>query len=705
MTGMRRKLLCGAAIGFIAWAVAAALWLSGALEDLERTAWDWRVRVFSRRTEPDPRIKVILLDQYSLDWGSAENGWSWPWPRTVYAAILDFCKRGGARAVATDVLFTEPSAYDVSDDEALAEGIRRSVPFVGAVFLGAESGQYTNWPAEAPENGFPVEGLEDWLKTARRGEVIMPRAAFPIPRVAANAALLANVSDQPDRDGVFRRASLFRVFDGRAVPCTGLAAYLAAGEKTEAALSDHLLKIGGLAIPVDDSGRAILNFRGENGAHETFTAASVIQSELRLQAGETPAVDPSVFKDCYVFFGFSAPGLLDLRPTPLSRVAPGVEIHAVILDNLLSAQTLRDAPFVAVMLAALLISLLAGMGVVLSRSARGSVAAFAVFLPIPALLGFAGYAAGFWWPVAVLSLAVLIALVAGVVMNYAMEGRQKRFIKQAFRHYLGEEVIEQLIADPSRLQLGGEKRELTMFFSDIEKFSAFSEKLDPHVLITLLNEYFTEMGAIITEEGGYLDKFVGDAVVAFWNAPLNQPDHAVRAIRAALRCQKRLSDLRGRFEREYGVALKMRIGIHTGEVTVGNMGSRERFNYTVAGDAANLASRLEGANKVFGTYIMVSETTWAQAKGHFAGRELGCLRVVGRESPVTVFEPFEAVPAYEAEFGAALEMCRAGKLKKALEAFESIQGDPASNAYARYLGEVLSGSRLQWDGIWNLTGK
>ena len=201
---------------------------------------------------------------------------------------------------------------------------------------------------------------------------------------------------------------------------------------------------------------------------------------------------------------------------------------------------------------------------------------------------------------------VLGALVAATIVNYATEGRQKAFIKHAFKQYLGAEVIEQLIADPSRLQLGGEKRDLAIFFSDIEKFSSFSEKLDPPTLTALLNDFLTDMTGIILDEGGYLDKYIGDAIVAFWNAPLAQRDYAVRACRAAIRCQRRLAERRQEFFDRTGAMIKMRVGINTGDVVVGNMGSKERFNYTVLGDAANLASRLEGANKAFGTYCRSS---------------------------------------------------------------------------------------------------
>jgi len=709
---MIKKLLQGLCVGLAAAAVLLGLWLGGRLDTLEYGTWSLRVRAFARPSPATPKIKVILLDQYSLDWGkSEERGWSWPWPREVYGVILDFLKRGGARAVAFDVLYTEPSVYLASDDEALGAGILRGPPFVGAVFPGTKSGDATAWPEGVARKGPVFQGLEKWLATARAEDVVAPLAAFPIPEVATNAVLLGNVSDQPDEDGVFRRAALFRVFDGAAVPSLGLAAWFAAGENAGAGVrvEPGWLWIGDARVPIDDAGRAILRFVGDSGAHESFTAASIIQSELQLQEGAAPTVDPSVFKDAYVFFGFSAPGLMDLRPTPVSKVYPGVEIHATMLDNLLTRLFLRDASGAMVIVATLLLSVLAGIAVTLSRRAWQSVVCFAVFLPVPAAIGFAAYRLGIWWPVVVDALAVAIALAGAVVVNYATEGRQKAFIKNAFKFYVGPEVIDQMLSDPSKLKLGGEKRELTIFFSDLEKFSSFSEKMQPEQLTSLLNEYLSDMGEIIKDEGGYLDKYIGDAIVAFWNAPIGQSDHAARACRAAIRCQRRLAERRDELAKGTGAVLKMRIGINTGEVTVGNMGSRERFNYTVLGDAANLASRLEGANKFFGSYIMVSESTWEKAKGGVIGREMGRIRVVGRATPVRVFTlaglPGEPVAGAVAASERGLALCRAGDWRGALAALEPHADDALCRRYAELARAMLADPAKTWDDVWNLTEK
>ena len=727
---MKRKWLSGLLLGLGGAALALAMWFGEVPRGLDNYPWLWRVRTLAKPSPATGQIKLLMLDQNSLDWGKNENGWSWPWPREVYGVLLDFCQRAGAKSVAFDVLFTEPSVYGVNDDLALGDAIRRSPPFAGALYLSDKQGEYTNWPAAVPARTPVFQGLEtgsagfskDWKNSTSNvpslgktsAEISKPwksaaRASFPIAAVATNATLLANVNDLPDFDGVFRRATLVRAFDGRVLPSLGLGAYLAAHPQTQLALAPGWLTVDGKQIPLDEHGRATLRFVGPSRTHQEFSVKDIVRSELLLREGKPPVVPPAALKDCYVFFGFSAPGLLDLRPTPVSKVYPGVEIHATALDNLLTRMFLRDLPAAATALATLLLALATGLAGRYSRNSWQTVLGFVVLLPLTFALGFAGYLAGWWWPIAPGFLAVALTLIGAVVVNYATEGRQKAFIKSAFKHYLGPEIIEQIIADPGKLQLGGEKRALTIFFSDIEKFSSFSERLDPPTLTKLLNEYLSEMGACLTAEGGYLDKYIGDAIVAFWNAPLGQADHAARACRAALRCQQRLAELRPQFQERMGVTIKNRIGLNTGEVTVGNMGSYERFNYTILGDAANLASRLEGANKAFGTYLMVSETTWQQSGGNFVGRELGKLRVVGRKTPVRVYElaglPGAERPAHFAAFEAALAQFYAGDFAAALAAFAQLPDDPASRAYVAQCRELLAHPPTAWDGVWSLTEK
>lgn len=710
---MLRKVLQACLLGLVAGALALALWFTGNLRGLEAICWGLRVSVFAKPAPSTERIKVVLVDQASLDWGAKEQGWSWPWPRQVYKPITDFCTRAGARAVAFDLLFSEPSVYGVDDDVALGNAFT-SMPSVAAVFLGHQAAQQRQWPDFAARR--------TWLDSrdpAMAERLAEPGAAFPVPEVATNAAWLANVKDSPDPDGIFRRAGLFRVFDSVPLPSLGLGAFLA-GEPagTRCTLDGGWFTVGSRRLPVDSQGRLILRYRGPSGMHgihdatgkpASLGAAAIIQSELRLEEGGTPVVDPSVLRDCYVLIGVSAPALKDQRPSPIAGDYPGVEIHATLLDNILAADPLRDASPLAAAAGSFLLVLAAALGILCSRNAGQNVAVFVLYTLAIVALGFGAYPMGWWWPMAPSAVGGALALVGGVVWNYATEGRQKRFIKSAFNQYVGPSVLDELVAHPEKLTLGGEKRELTMFFSDLEKFSGFSERLAPPQLIELLNVYLTDMGAILKEEGAYLDKFVGDAIVAFWNAPVRQADHAARAVRAALRCQRRCAEMRAEWESRFGAVVRTRIGLNTGEVVVGNMGSLDKFNYTMLGDAANAASRLEGANKAFGTFTMVAEATWRQIDGAVAGRELGSLTVVGRKQPLRVFEPLvlrgESLPGWVAEFESGLEACRARDWNTALAHFEALNDDPASRVYAARCRELVTGARVDWDGVWTLTEK
>lgn len=630
--------------------------------------------------------------------------------RQAYAPIIDFCRRGGAKVIVFDMLYTESSMYGVEDDDLFGASIAGRADFVAACFTGEQAEQAVQWPAEAPRPPWRVDGLDAWLTDERRAELVDPAAAFPVPPVRAASVALGTVRLVPDRDGVFRRIAPFRMFDGEVVPTLGLAAYLV-GQGRERpprlAIREGMLTVGDAQLPIDKRGRAILRYRGPTGTHEAFGAAAIIQSELRLQAGEAPAIDPNVFREKYVFLGASAPGLKDLKPAPVDGDYPGVEIHATLLDNLLERDAMRDASPAAVLAILFGLSLAAAISITTISGSWKNVGLFVIFMPIPFVIGALGYNAGVWWPIVVNAMGTAFALVGGVIVNYATEGRQKRFIKSAFKQYLGEAVIDQIIADPSKLALGGERKELTMFFSDLEKFSTFSEKLEPPQLIELLNLYLSDMGRVLMEEGGYVDKYIGDAIVAFWNAPLAQPDHAARAIRAALRCQQVLREKQAELSaKAAGMPVRMRIGLNTGEVVVGNMGSEVRFNYTMLGDAANLASRLEGANKAFGTFILAAESTWRAAGDAAYGRELGALQVVGRKQAVRVFEPMalrrEDLPDWLPIYEAGLRAVGEKRWTDALARFEQLPNDPPSQAYARKL-RALNGA--DWDGVWSLTEK
>ncbi len=698
-----RRLLQGLLIGLASFAVT--LGLRGWLQPLESKTWDMRVRYFAKPSPATDSIRLIFLDQKSLDWGKDEMGLGWPWLRESYATLLDFCRRAGARSVAFDVLLTEPSIYGPEDDAALAKAIRQNGHYIQGFF---PKGGSTHWPPDFPASYPAVPGGA----AAFPPDIVITNVTWPIPESATNAAILAHVRASLDpADGILRRTSLFIRFDGRLVPSLGLAPVLLESPPPEARFENRFLTLGDRRIPFDDDGLSLLRFRGPSQTHMTFNAKAIIQSELLLKENKAPLVDPALFRDKYVLFGFTAPGLGDLRPTPAGNKYPGVEVHATALDNLLAGDFMRDVPKRVAFGLTLLLCLLAGGAIRASRSALSGGILLGVFVAAPFLLAWGLYPAGYWMPFVAPELGVGLAVVAALITNYAAEGSQKRFIKNAFSQYLSPVVIDQLVQNPERLTLGGEKKPLSILFSDVRGFTGISETLDPQELTALLNQYLTAVTTIIYEEGGTIDKYEGDAVIAFWNAPLDMPDHALRAVRAAVRYQATLADMRPLLRAKYGHDLHARIGLNTGPVVIGNMGSAQRFNYTFLGDAGNLAARLEGINKQFGTPILVSQQTKDQAGNDFAFRRIARVGVVGRKEPVVVYEPMthdlwrQNEPLFTA-FDRAYALFEAGDFAGARALFEPLRDrDPVSLSYQKKCDALLKNPPDRWDGIWVMTEK
>lgn len=695
MSNHVKKCLRGLGVGLAAGLVALIAWRLGWLESWEAPTWTWRAKFFSQREIFSPEVKLILLDQASLDWAQEENpDWGWPWPRVVYGAISDFCAKGGAKALCLDLLFTDTTTWGVDDDKELGTALKAGPPAVLALMKG---GNRTTWPDYMPHPNLKIE-----LPSA----VDSPNMMFPLEDIMAGAEAAGHVLGTPDADGVFRRISPFCRFDGATIPTFALAAYLIQHDPNSVTASTRRLTITDKRIPLDRQGDVILRFKGPGGLSEPLSAAAVIQSKLRIDEGGTPPLSPEVVKDRYVFVGYSAPGLLDLRPIPINPKCPGVVLHATFIENLLTDSFIAETGTAAVILGVLATAVAAAISLSFADKWWQSASLSVVWLGVPVLAGFAAYAQGQWWPVATQGLASGLALVGSLAANYLAEGRQKAFIKQAFNHYLSSDVIEKIIRDPKHLQLGGEKRELTIMFTDLAGFSTFSERLGPVELTTLLNDYLTEMTDIIMEEGGTLDKYEGDAIIAFWNAPLAQPDHAERAVRAALRCQARLAELRPDFLARFGSELHMRVGLNTGPVVVGNLGSSQRFDYSILGDGANVAARLEGVNKEFGTPILLSESCRRQLPPDLAVREIGLVRVVGRREPIRVFEPLAAPPAWLASFDQALRHYYQGDFPAALALFNSLAAtDPAAARYVECCRALAAAPPPAWDGIWTMAGK
>jgi adenylate cyclase len=695
-----RIALAGILAGLAACSLAARR--SEFVESLELKTLDWRARRMPA-SRPASDVVLLMLDQQSLD-RFEKDGVYWPWPRSVYAPVVKFCRKGGARAVVFDVLFTSPSPYGRAEDEAFAASLKGKLPVV----LAMETGKSGSPPPSAERFALAVDGDAADAAQARRS------ARLPVAAILPSVAALGDTSAAPDQDGVFRRVPLLSRLDGRFFPSLAAAAVLAVSSDKTAAAAPGGLRLAGRTVPLED-GKMLVRFRGPR-AYPAYPLGRVVQSWESLSEGQAPSLDPSVLKDKLVLVGFSAPGLMDLRPSPVSPVSPGTEIVAAAAETILSEDFLRRGGAAAAALLILLAAAAGGLAARLPdvRAALGAAAASSAALAGLACLAFSR---GLWLEMAAPQLALALAFGTSAAYGYAVEGRRKRQIQSAFSLYLAPEVVAEIAKDPEKLALGGKKSELTCYFSDIEGFTTISESLPPERLAYLMNRYLGEMTETVFDSGGTLDKYIGDAVMAFWGAPIPRPDHALVACKAALENQRKLVDLRIALEAEGFPPVRARIGLNSGTATVGNLGSARRFSYTALGDDINLASRLEGANKLYGSYILISESTRVLAGAAVEARELDCIKVKGKDKAVRVFEllglagqtpagVLEKARAYEA----ALALYRARDFRGAAQAFAEQQNkfgpDDACELHLERCRAYMEAAPAEdWDGSAALTEK
>lgn len=701
------KALSFAGVVFFVGAIATLFLVRSGVGDLEAQTWDRRLRWLTTYSKPDPRIKIIIIDQVSLDSRARLENQFWPWPRTLYNPILDFLHKSGAKGVAFDMLFTEPSTTSVTDDRKFGEAMKTSLPVVSAMALRA-SEPISNLviPEEIKAKQLKSEGESRFFRALIEASNTNYRnAAFPIPEIIAGTRALANVSVPPQsrNDKIFRFASPGGRLNG--VPVLDLPFALYDVTHPGSAMADELLPF------LESDGRFVVRFHGGAGTYPWYSIDAVIQSWVQLQNGEVPQIPLDTFKDTYVFVGASAGGLFDLRPTPLSGDVPGVEFNATVLDNILNKNFMKRVPVVWAITLMLVYIAVAAASVFFSRlRVQTALALFAICL----CLGSALVAArlGWWMPVIVPLVAVVLSTSLSYALQYYFEGRQRQFLRNAFGYYVSPEVIDRIVVDPSALALGGARRDVSIFFSDLVGFSKISEKLDPPVIAGFLNRFLSELTDIILDERGTVDKYEGDAIIAFWNAPIEVAKHESRAVRTALRCQARLKAISGEFERDFGIVTKAGFGIHSGDVVVGNFGSRTRFNYTIIGDAVNLTARLEGVNRVFGSGVIVSEACKVRCEDAFAWRRIGTIRVVGRDEPVTIFEPFmlplsDETKEFISEFDRARALFDNAQMVEALEIFTKLGPDPVSLAYEQRAQKQLQDGidGREWSPIWELKAK
>jgi len=715
------------------------------LRFMELKAFD--LRTVSRGAMPAGGETVIVtIDEKSL----SELG-RWPWPRTTIAEIAEKLKDQGAKVVGFDIVFAEP---DNNSSLKTVQDLLRDFKNIGAVdskfsnilekkqieadtdaLLAGSIKKTRNvtlgyfFHISAKEVGHlkeaQINASEDAIANGRFSMVKKTKAADDSPIIRAyavqpNLPVISEAAENsgyfnafPDMDGTIRWSPLVIKFRDNYYSSLALSVLVQYLEWPMVALNltDYgveSIRLDKFRIPTDEEGRLLVKYLGPPRTFPHYSVSDILKGRI----------SPDKIKGKMVLVGATATGIYDMRNTPFSSVYPGVEIHATVIDNILRQNFLIHSGwirfidlciivFVGLIIGVFLPRLKAMAGMVLSGALVAS------FIIINTYI-FVNYNV---WMNMIYPVLAMIAIYLGItVYRYVTEEREKKKIRGAFQYYLTASVVNEILKNPEKLKLGGDKKNLSVMFSDIRGFTSISEKLSPEKLVQLLNEYLTAMTNIVFKYDGLLDKYIGDAIMAVFGAPLDQPDHARRACLTAVEMMAELRRLQTKWATEGWPEINIGIGVNTGDMVVGNMGSEMRFDYTVMGDSVNLASRLEGTNKEYGTNIIVSEFTHESVKDEFFCRELDAVRVKGKKLPVRIFELLGEQKGkaqwqgFAEIFENGLNLYRSGRWDEAIAAFNKVLELKPDDYPAKLYIERCESLKEQppegeWDGVFTMTRK
>ncbi|MBU1355059.1 MAG: CHASE2 domain-containing protein [Candidatus Edwardsbacteria bacterium] len=754
---LRSKKTTGALVGIAVVAVVLAvsyLW-PGLFQGMENKTYDlrYRLRVGQMGEQDIDDVVIVDIDETSL----AQLGRFYNWPRLYHAKVADYLAQGGAAAVSFDILFMESDSltpnmiqlYQDTKTEQIQEKLLLLTPKKQKILppaeviqtvleawgydqdFGAVTGQSgiayfpfylsTGEPNDSSDlstrrwvYSFPAEVTEKYKYIMSSGDLYqVATLSPPVPTLLESARGTGYYNIEPDDDGVTRRQPLFLALNDRNYASMDFQIVLdilgIKKEEVTVELGKYIRAGDKLKIPIDQNGRMLITYFGQYKKFRYISYSDVL----------TENVPAEYFKDKIVIIGATAAGLMDLRVVPFSNIFPGPEIHASIMETMLSGKFVQVIPWHIQLAMLIAFGLLT---VFVSLRFKPVIAGLVLF----ALMAFYLIAAN-WvfersllWIEMVRPLAVVLFTNMAILgYRYLTEEKQKVWIKNMFQGYMSKDLVDKIMANPDLLLMGGDKKEITVFFSDIRGFSSFSEKLGtPERLIALINEYLGNMSDVVLEHGGYISKYEGDAIMAFWGAPTDDPQHAETCIKCVWAMNQRLKVLNADLAKRQMPNLFTRFGINTGQVTVGNVGSERKKSYTAMGDSVNLGSRLEGANKEYGTAIMISEFTYAKVTGLYPVRELDLLRVVGKEQPVRVYEllglseadvPEKKKQAVEIYLKGLAEY-RAKNWDGAIALFQqALEVDPEDGPSQTYIGRCEDFKVLpppeNWDGVFVMKTK
>ncbi len=671
MTGTSaRRLALGCGLGL---AAAALAWALGALpfvRTVELKTYDLRVRTLTDPRRANPDIVIVAIDDASVRKMEPQVG-RWPWPRMVHASLIDYLSRAPARVIAYDILFGERDrrSFDLQgetwtgeeSDRLLTEAVARAGNVVAAADVTAAD------PLAAETLAATAAALGRSAIPDSPAFESRPSVMPPFAELASASALIGHTLLVLDPDGPARMAVPAVRAAGLAVPSLAVAAALrAAGAPASSVRVERdALRVGSALVPLVEvpvpsadgpastHKRMVIRYTGpaidDAGrlTYKEYPFYDLFYSELQIQSGQKPFVDPQVFRNKVVIVGTTAAGLHDVFTVPFgSGKMPGAQVHANVIDDILAQRFMEPAGPQAN------VTLLVAAAVVVGATGAWFGVWWAVASAVFAVLGVAGiaawrYDAGLWIEVARPLAGVALSLFGVTAYQYFVEGREKRLVKHVFSRFVSRDVFDQLMADPARARLGGERRDMSVLFSDIRGFTTFTERGRAEDVVAQLNDYFSAMVPSVFAHRGTVDKFVGDMIMALFGAPLDDSDHPDHALQAALEMLETLDALNAKWAAAGLPQLGIGIGINSGDMIAGNIGAESIMSYTAIGDAVNLGSRLESLNKEFGARIIISDATRTRLKGRYDMKPLGTVTVKGRSEPVRIFEVRPMVSAQQ----------------------------------------------------------
>ncbi|MBI3581814.1 MAG: adenylate/guanylate cyclase domain-containing protein [Nitrospinae bacterium] len=681
--------------------LTASLYLEGLFVKPEGIFHDAATRLERLGKPVSSKVAVVLIDEASLRALNPIAG-RWPWPRAIYSDLLEFLAMGKPRAVVFDVLFTErtnATAKMDANDAQLAAATEKFGSVYHAMHVLRDEEDETN--RQILNQPMPPDFVDRFAVKINGAFATggAPSNSFYIPfkELYRAAKGVAVVEFSPDADGIYRSTRPLREYQGKFFPVPGLAPFMTGGA-VEA--SPHAMKMGGKTIPLDDDGKYTINVYGK---FSEYSISGLFASLQMIRAGEVEKlmVSPSEFKDKVVYVGGSAVGVEDLKSTSISSRTPGVFLHASLASNFIEDDFLFPPNRKHTLVATFAAALLCLSGIFGLRQFWQKVA-----VPLVVMTLWAAYCVHGLFVNAVYEFvpplsSALFAGIAGFGYVALTEGREKGKVRRMFSQYVSPEVLKVMTENPEQFaSIGaGSKAEISVLFSDIRNFTTFSERSTPEQVVDMLNAHFSHMTEPIIRRHGTVDKFIGDAIMAFWGAPVKLENHAESAVMAALEMKRQMALVNEEIKKKgIDFTVKIGIGVNSGDAIIGNIGSEKKLNYTVIGDTVNLASRLETITKTYDVLIIISETTRAKLRDDVPCRVLDTVRVKGKEIPVRIFEPMDChdeesrrkSAEVAALTNAAFAKYEIGDYKEALELYNRLEECPLRELYVKRCENALA---------------